>query len=85
MLGRLSVRKMIEDDLKKSECQRKRWERRRVVVQEIERLSKDRTTTADKMVEAMDRYMKRERLSMAKLQDRIAKARASCQDLSLWD
>lgn len=85
IFGRQSVRSMIERDLKKSESQRKRWERRRIVINEIKRLKKERTTSAQAVVEAMDRFMKKERLSMAKLQDRIAKASGLGQDLPLWE
>jgi hypothetical protein len=48
---------MIERDLKKSESQRKRWERRRIVINEIKRLKKERTTSAQAVVEAMDRCL----------------------------
>lgn len=84
VFGRIPVRKMIKESLKKSESQRKRWERRRVVINEIERLSIERTTSTGAVVEALDRFMKRERLSMAKLQDRITKARGSSAELPLW-
>lgn len=84
ILGRQSLREMLAQDLKKPEAQRKRWERRRVVVYEVERLMKERTTSASSIVADLDKYMAKERLSMAKLQDRIAKARECDQTLPLW-
>lgn len=83
--GRPSVRSMIERDLKKSESQRKRWERRRIVINEIKRLKKERTTSAQAVVDAMDRFMKKKRLSMAKLQDRrLPDRNRNCRCGSRW-
>lgn len=75
---------MLENDLKKSECQRKRWARRRIIIDEIARVKKARTTSAEAVVEALDRYIKREKLSIAKLPDRIVQARRSDDDLLIW-
>ncbi|KAJ9112105.1 hypothetical protein QFC22_006406 [Naganishia vaughanmartiniae] len=85
IFGRLSVREMIAKSLKKSESQRKRWERRSIIVKEVERLMSARTTSADTVVTALDRFMRKEKLSMAKLQNRIAEAKVSSEDLPLWE
>lgn len=69
VFGPSSVGSMLERKLRKSESQRKRWERRRIVINEIKRLKKERTTSAQAIVDAMHRFMKKERLPMAKLQD----------------
>lgn len=55
------------------------------MINEIKKLKKERPTSAQAIVDAMDRFMKKERLSMAKLQDRIAKASGTGQELPLWE
>lgn len=84
VFGRPSLREMLAKDLKKGECQRKRWERRKIVITEIKRLIQTRTTTAESIVKEMDVFMKSERLSMSKLQDRILKDRKEDKSLPVW-
>jgi hypothetical protein len=84
VLGRMSLREMLAKDLKKGECQRKRWERRKIVITEIKRLMQTRTTTAESIVKEMGVFMKNERLSMAKLQDRILKDKKEGKTLPVW-
>jgi hypothetical protein len=84
IFGRLPLKEMIAKDLKKVERQRKRWERRRVVVQEVERLAKERTTAAESVARDMDTFMRREKLSMSKLQDRINAAGKEGDSLPIW-
>ncbi|KAJ9115201.1 hypothetical protein QFC20_001068 [Naganishia adeliensis] len=84
VLGRMSLREMLAKDLKKGECQRKRWERRKIVIKEIKRLMETRTTTAESIVKEMDVFMKSERLSMSKLQDRILKDKKEGKILPVW-
>ncbi|KAJ9113250.1 hypothetical protein QFC22_006089 [Naganishia vaughanmartiniae] len=84
LYGRLPLRQMLAQDLKKAECQRKRWERRRVVIKEVERLAKERITTEEGVARDLDKYMPREKLSMSKLQDQINVARKTGNTVLIW-
>lgn len=52
-------------------------------IDEIVRVKKARTMSAEAVLEALNRYVKREKLSIAKLQDRIVQARRSVDDLAM--
>lgn len=84
VFGRLSLREMWAKDFKKGECQRKRWGRRKTVITEIKRLMQTRTTTVESIIKEMDVFMKSERLSMSKLQDRIPKDKKEGKTLPVW-
>jgi hypothetical protein len=84
VFGRRPLREMHADGWKKAECQRKRWERRGVVITEVIRLAKERTTTTESVVQDLDSFMSREKLSMTKLQDRIVQAKKSGTTLPIW-
>ena len=66
---------MVKLGYKKSESQRKLYSRRKLVMDEVERLAKMRVEPEMEVVKAMDLYMSREKLSMTRLQDLI-KARS---------
>lgn len=84
VFGRRSLREMHADDWKKAECQRKRWERRRVVITEVIRLAAERTTSAESVVRDLDAFISQEKLSMTRLQDRIIQAKKAGEKLPIW-
>lgn len=63
---------------------RKRWTRWRTINDEIVRHKNARTASAEAVVDALDRFMRKEKLSIAKLQNRVVKARQSDADLPVW-
>lgn len=84
VFGRLPVKTMITKGWKKSEAQRKLYARRRVVIDEVERLADARTEPGSAIVKAMDTYMSQKKLSMTKLQDLIKQRSVDGKTIAFW-
>jgi hypothetical protein len=84
VLGRQSIKEMLKADLKKSEGQRKLCSRRKIVVDEVKRLAKDRTEPPEEIVKTLDVFMRHNKLSMTKLQDLIRKRTSEGKTMALW-
>lgn len=82
--GRKSIAAMVELGYKKSEGQRKLYSRRKLVIDEVERLAAMRVEPACDVVKAMDAYMAREKLSMTKLQDLNKQRTKEGKTLAFW-
>lgn len=82
--GRESVLMMIEGKYVKSEKQRKLYSRRKVVIDEIQRLVHLRTEPESVIVKSMDAYLQQHDLSMTKLQDLIKKRNQEGKTLAFW-
>lgn len=74
--NRPSIIAMIDQQLPKSEGQRKLFARRKIIIDEIKRLAKEKTVPESEIVGRIDVYRVKNKLSITKLQDEIKRKRA---------
>lgn len=79
--GRLSIDKMVKKKLPKSEGQRKLYARRKIIINEISRLASEKVIPESEVVERLDEYRARSKLSITKLQDEIKRKRGSNESI----
>jgi hypothetical protein len=84
VFGRLSVKEMIAEGYVKSEAQRKLFSRRKIIVDEIQRLAKERTEPELDVVKSLDVYLASKKMSISKLQDVMRQRAKEGQESALW-
>jgi hypothetical protein len=79
--GRLSIDTMVKKKLPKSEGQRKLFARRKIIIEEISRLASEKVIPESEVVERLDAYRARSKLSITKLQDEIKRKRSANESI----
>lgn len=79
-----NIEDMINQGYSKSEAQRKLYSRRKVVIDEVIRLAKERTEPETLVIKALDTYMKANKVSVLKLQDMIKDRVKEGRSGALW-
>lgn len=78
---RPSIVAMVGKKLSKTESQRKLFARRKIIIDEIARLARDKVVPESEVVERLDGYRSRNKLSITKLRDEIKRKRASDESI----
>jgi hypothetical protein len=84
VFGRPSVDVMVTQGYSKSEAQRKLFSRRKVIVDEVVRLAKERTEPEGHIVTALDIYLSASKMSVSKLQEVIKERTKQGKSGALW-
>jgi uncharacterized protein (DUF1697 family) len=75
---------MVTQGYSKSEAQRKLFSRRKVIVDEVVRLAKERTEPEGHVVTALDIYLSASKMSVSKLQEVIKERTKQGKSGALW-
>jgi hypothetical protein len=84
VFGRPSVEVMVNQGYTKSEAQRKLFSRRKVIIDEVIRLAKERTEPEDHVVTALDVYSSANKISISKLQEMIKERTKDGRTAATW-
>ncbi|KAJ9113673.1 hypothetical protein QFC22_005982 [Naganishia vaughanmartiniae] len=84
LFGRPSVEVMLDQGYTKSEAQRKLCSRRKVIIDEVIRLAKERTEPEDHVVTALDVYLIANKMSISKLQETIKERTKDGRTAAVW-